>query len=165
MDTCFREIGKSGAISDMLLMFAMGADDEDWMPYYNFQALPIDFAFLSISSTLRNLRRKREFRGGVIRVEPNTSYMWHVDTDRHTSINMLLADGGDSRCLFAPHGIDIVTPIIELKYEPDTLYAFNTKMLHTVLNFSKPRYMFSVEFLDTDRGLTYEELCSDLDLT
>jgi len=49
-----------------------------------------------------------------------------------------------------------------LKYEPETYYVFNTQVPHMVLNTTKPRYLFSVEFLEKDRGLTFNELCEDI---
>lgn len=164
MDSCFKVIAES-PIRNLMKIFAMGADREDWSPYYSFNALPIDSHFIDLDPTLKELRKKREFRAGVIQVPANAAYMWHVDTDRNASINMLIEDDGQSKCVFAPGELGIVTPIVELKYEPDMLYAFNTKVLHTVLNFSKPRYMFSVEFIGKDRDLDYHQLCFDLGLT
>ena len=161
MDTCFREIGKSGAISDMLLIFAMGADDEDWMPYYNFQALPIPLSLLD-DPLLHTLSQKREFQCGMLKIPPNTVYNWHVDTDRNCGLNMLVYDDGQSKCIFAPEGLKIVMPTVELRYAPNTFYAFNAKVMHTVINFTTPRYMFSLEFIGKDYGLTYDQLLADL---
>ena len=53
-------------------------------------------------------------------------------------------------------------PITELNDKEFTYYIFNTKIPHTVFNFSEPRYLFSLEFLDEDKGLTYDELCADI---
>jgi len=163
MDACFTAIGKSPIVK-LLLALAENAVPEAWVPYYNFKALPIDDEFVAYDPTLARLRSKREFMAGVLEVAPNTCYMWHADTDRNASVNMLLKDDGQSKCVFAPSYLDVVTPIVELKYEPDTLYAFNTKVLHTVLNFSEPRYLLSIEFLGADKGLTYDELRRDLEL-
>ena len=34
--------------------------------------------------------------------------------------------------------------------------------MHTVSNFTTPRYMFSLEFTGKDYGLTYDQLLADL---
>jgi hypothetical protein len=34
--------------------------------------------------------------------------------------------------------------------------------MHTVINFTTPRYMFSLEFIGKDYGLTYDQLLADL---
>jgi hypothetical protein len=75
---------------------------------------------------------------------------------------MLLSDDGDSRCLFLDGEPGVVFNTQELKYKPDTYYAFNTQVPHMVLNTTRPRYLFSVEFLEKDRGLTFDELCEDI---
>ena len=75
---------------------------------------------------------------------------------------MLLSDDGDSRCLFLNDEPGVVFKTKELFYLPDTYYVFNTQVPHMVLNTAKPRYLFSVEFLEKDRGLTFDELCEDV---
>jgi hypothetical protein len=65
-------------------------------------------------------------------------------------------------CLFAPEGEQLVMPVVELTYLPNTYYVFNTKIPHTVINLSRPRYTFSLEFMGKDYGLTYDELLSDI---
>jgi hypothetical protein len=56
-----------------------------------------------------------------------------------------------------------VFDVEELKYEPDSYYVFNTQIPHMVLNTTQPRYLFSLEFLEEDRGLTFDELCKDIE--
>ena len=53
-------------------------------------------------------------------------------------------------------------PTVQLRYAHNTFYAFNTKVMHTVLNFTTPRYMFSLEFIGKDYGLSYKQLLEDL---
>ena len=136
--------------------------DKAWMPYYNFMALPLEKEVTDTDPFMRKLAEKRNFRSGILRVEADTCYNWHVDSERKSSLNMLLYDDGNSRCLFAPYGFGIVMPIVELKYRPNTFYAFNTQIVHMVCNTSKPRYLFSIEFMDEDKDLSYEELCKDI---
>lgn len=135
--------------------------DEAWMPYYNFMALPVPQEIIDNEPMLVELAKKREFHAGILKMDPNSCYNWHVDTDRHVSLNMLVLDDGSSHCIFAPE-YGLVMPIHELKYAPFTYYVFNTKVPHMVVNFNEPRYMFSLEFLGKDKDVTYEELLVDI---
>ena len=136
-------------------------DPNNWLPYYNFQALPIPVQLLD-DPLLSKLAEKRDFQCGLLKIPANTVYNWHVDTDRNCGLNMLVYDDGQSKCIFAPEGLKIVMPVVQLRYAPNTFYAFNTKVMHTVINFTTPRYMFSLEFIGKDYGLTYAQLLADL---
>jgi hypothetical protein len=92
---------------------------------------------------------------------PNTTYNWHVDSDRKVGLNMLLQDG-QSHCLFATEDFGVRCVVEELQYQPNSYYVFNTQVPHMVLNLEQPRYLFSLEFLDKDRGLTFDELCENI---
>ena len=158
----FKKIEHISELRNVLIQCIQTAPLEAWVPYYNFMALPIHPELLHQDRFLKDLSKKREYHGGILQVNPNTCYNWHVDTDRNSGVNMLLYDDGQSRCLFAPEGIDVVMPTVELKYAPNTFYAFNTKVMHSVLNFTTPRFLFSLEFIGKDNGLTYDQLLDDL---
>lgn len=143
-------------------LFIHAVDTMDWIQYYNFVVSPVPNEMLGQDDFLVNLGYRRKFRAGVLRMDPNTCYNWHTDTDRRVGINMLLSDDGGSRCLFLDGVPGVVFKTKELKYEADTYYVFNTQVPHMVLNTTEPRYMFSLEFLDEDRGLTFDELCADI---
>ena len=149
-------------ISKDLLAHALNALQESWVTYYNFSALPAPHEILITDPFLLKLAGKRKLRGGILRLEPDTCYDWHVDTDRKVGLNMLLSDDGGSRCLFLDGEPGLVFKVQELKYRPAAYYVFNTQVPHAVLNTTKPRYLFSLEFLEEDRGLTFDELCEDL---
>ncbi len=134
------------------------APETAWVPYYNFAALPIPHSTLYQDPFFQKLAKRHEFHAGVLRLPPKTCYNWHIDTDRGVSINMLVEDDGRSQCLFLDGKPGVSFKFDELKYEPDTYYVLNTKMPHIVLNYSAPRYLFSVEFLGESRGLTFIEL-------
>jgi hypothetical protein len=148
------------SISENLFQHAMAT--QNWTQYYNFMATPVPSEILWADPFLSALANKRAFHAGILRMEPNTCYNWHVDTDRKVGLNMLLSDDGGSRCLFLDGEPGVVFKTHELDYQPDTYYVFNTQVPHMVLNTVKPRYLFSVEFLGDDRGLTFEELCEDV---
>ena len=162
MEACYMPVNHETKLPKLLRQIIEAVPDEAWMPYYNFMALPLEKEVTDFDPFMRKLAEKRKFRSGILRVEADTCYNWHVDSERKSSLNMLLYDDGNSRCLFAPYGFGIVMPIVELKYRPNTFYAFNTQIVHMVCNTSKPRYLFSIEFMDEDKDLSYEELCKDI---
>jgi hypothetical protein len=41
----------------------------------------------------------------------------------------------------------------ELKYNKNTFYLFNSQYLHQVINFSEPRYLFTIEFAQDRNSL------------
>lgn len=162
-DMCYKKVGHDAAeLRVMLRQYITEMEPEWWTPYYNFMALQIPNKVLVMDRLLSQLAKKRDFQGGLLKIPPNTVYNWHVDTDRNCGLNMLVYDDGQSKCIFAPEGLKIVMPAVELRYAPNTFYAFNTKVMHTVINFTTPRYMFSLEFLGKDYGLTYDQLLTDL---
>ena len=162
MHTCFQPVSYKSELHLSLLNKVFNVDKSKWVPYYNFKALLLSKTFIDQDPFLKDLGKKRKFMAGLLEVSPSMVYNWHTDTDRQCSLNMLVYDGGRSMCLFAPEGEQLVMPVVELSYKPNTYYAFNTRIPHTVINLSGPRYMFSLEFIEEDYGLTYDELLSDI---
>jgi hypothetical protein len=163
MDNCFRAIQHNCSLTPQLLETVLLAGPENWTPYYNFRAFLLGEDFVYQDKFLKDLAYKRQYIAGLLELPPNTAYNWHVDTDRHCGLNMLVYDDGQSKCLFAPEGeVQVVMPIVELKYQPNTFYAFNTKVPHTVINFTEKRYMFSLEFVGEDYRLPYDTLLADI---
>ena len=162
VENCYMPVKHGSKLPLILADIVKGSPNEDWVPYFNFMALPILKEITDLDPFLKVLGEKRKFHSGILRVEPNTCYNWHVDSERKSALNMLLYDDGNSRCIFAPYGFGIVMPTVELKYRPNTFYAFNTQVVHMVCNTTEPRYLFSIEFLDEDKDLSYEELCKDI---
>jgi len=150
-------------VSRQLLEYAVGLHQSAWTRYYNFDATPVPSDLLHQDPFIVELAKKRKFYAGILRMAPDTCYNWHVDTKRQVGLNMLLADDNQSRCLFVDgEGLEEVFKTKELKYEPNTYYAFNTQKPHMVLNTTRPRYLFSLEFSYEDSGLTFDELCTDI---
>jgi hypothetical protein len=105
---------------------------------------------------LAKVMGKHKFQAAIIRMEANTCYRWHVDTDRVLALNMLLSNHTKSYCTFKEPADEVNHPILRLNYKPDTYYLFNTKQYHSVLNFDEPRYLFSTQF--DDPNLTYQDV-------
>ena len=161
-DMCYKKVKHDANKFKHVLLGCIAAKPlQEWVPYYNFMALPVSKQLLD-DPLLYKIAEKRDFQCGLLKIPPNTVYNWHVDTDRNCGLNMLVYDDGQSKCIFAPEGMKIVMPTVQLRYAHNTFYAFNTKVMHTVLNFTTPRYMFSLEFIGKDYGLSYEQLLADL---
>lgn len=96
--------------------------------------------------------RYKIYKAGIFSLHPNFYYRLHTDIGRGVAINMLLA-GNDSHCLFVKD-----TDFVELKYNKDKLYLFNTQKPHTVINFSQQRLMFSIGFAQDKHALSYQQL-------
>ena len=158
----YLELPDKSLIAADMIHVAGTLPPEAWVEYYNFMASPVPPHFLLLDPTLSKLSEKREFRGGILKMEPNSCYNWHTDTKRKVSINMLLG-GFDSHCLFATDKVSINMGTKELKYRPRTYYVFDTQTPHMVINFDEPRYLFSIEFVGKDEDLTFSELCADFE--
>lgn len=96
---------------------------------------------------------------GIFILEKNTGCNFHIDEPRNVTINMLLSSGV-SHSLFKKHTAELTNmyqyEFEELVFDKKTFYLYNVSNEHCVINFDKPRYMFSVKF--KDGSLTYKEL-------
>jgi len=163
MNKCYMASTVGSLIARDLIKYAQDCPLESWVKYYNFDAIPVHPNIWRQDPFLSYLSKKRKFGAGILRMPPDTCYNWHVDTDRNVGLNMLLADDNKSRCLFIDDDqSDLVFKTRELKYQPSTYYVFNVAKPHIVLNTSQPRYLFTLEFLDEDSELTFDELCTDI---
>lgn len=104
----------------------------------------------------------REFpilQAGVIRMDKNTLYELHTDLHRGVSINMLF-NPGNSKSIFCEKTSYSHNQYhyLEMPYEEHTMYVFNNQQPHTVINFDSYRYLFTVNFYQTKKELTYDIL-------
>ena len=134
----------------------------DWINYYNFKAirLPNDLLF-SLDPFLKKLYKKHKFHAGIIKLDPNTYYDWHTDTNRGVSINMLLNFDGHHHCLFTQDHGKVTGKFKELVYEPHTYYLFNNQETHSVYNYDAIRFLFSIEFEETKESLSFNDLLKE----
>jgi len=156
----FYEIPAKSQIAGLLLNFARSVDR--WEIYYAFEAVAVPPEMLAQDPVMSRLLKDYTLQAGVLRMPANTCYRWHIDASRKVSVNMLLEDDGGSRCVFTESISKESFPITELKYQPDTYYVFNTQKPHMVTNFTTPRYLFSVEFMEKDRPMVFDQLQSNL---
>jgi hypothetical protein len=157
--TPYYPLPAKSTIYDHLLAFAMGAGK--WEKYHNFHAIQVPFDLVFSDSVLHTLGMQHSLAVGILRLDPYTTYDWHVDTRRGVSINMLL-NNVKSHCLFSVRETEATHGFLELKYQPKTYYAFNNQVPHMVINFEEPRYLMSVEFKEDKDQLTFEQLLREI---
>jgi hypothetical protein len=150
----FYPIDTKSVIADELLDFAMSTGA--WQPYYNFSAVQVPFDLAFKDPVLESIGAKYFLAVGIVRLDPYTTYDWHVDTKRGVSINMLLNDV-KSQCLFSLGETEATHGFLELKYQPKTYYVFNNQVPHMVINFAQTRYLMSVEFQADKNELTFDQ--------
>lgn len=124
-------------------LMQLATTEQDWISYHEFDTLIVPHWVLAEESAFDRLP---PFIAGILRMEPNTCYDWHVDGKRKGSINMLL-NPADSLCLFRKsegHYFQFE----KLDYIPGYYYAFDTQVPHTVINNRNTRYLFSIEFVE-----------------
>jgi len=92
------------------------------------------------------------------KMNPNTIYDWHTDAERGVGINLKLSIESRSSTLFGQTIDDWNIGFTELDYQPQNFYLFNTSINHSVINFDKDRYLFTVQFSQTDKLVTYNEI-------
>jgi hypothetical protein len=155
INNCVREIGTPPVI---LNYFHTNKDKLKWDSYYDFQASSIPPSIFLSDPLLRHLNDRFEIEtAGILKIEPNRCYKWHIDSERGVGANMLLTAHTKSFVLF---GKDVPNPseyeIVKFEYQPNMLYWFNTQIMHTVINFEETRYMFTLEFVWQRDKLTFD---------
>lgn len=165
--SCYRKLkDKSVAISSRW----EEAIKNDWIDYYGFEVAPIPPEIWKQEKLLCDVDEEFKFEHvGLVRIPPHFNYNWHLDTNRGCCINMLLSHERSHLFFAQPSPQDHLVShgrngyFVELEYEPDTFYAFNSQKLHCVYNFEKPRYLFTCEFLQRKDELPYERFCEWVD--
>lgn len=155
----YYQLPTKSVIAKDLLELAL--KNPQWREYYNFKAVHVPNEIISKDQFLVGLFRKHPFMAGIVKLDPNVCYDWHIDTNRGVGVNMLLNFEGASHCLFA-NGEGVQFPFEELHYRPDRYYLFNTQTRHTVFNFCEPRYLFTIEFLEDKDHLSFDALLNQL---
>jgi hypothetical protein len=155
----FYEMPVQSIIADRLFDFA--TTTSEWKPYFNFHATQVPFDLAFSDPILRSIGAKYPLAVGILRLDPYTTYDWHVDGRRGVCVNMLLNDV-KSYCLFEVGKDEATRSFLELKYAPKTYYVFNNQVPHMVINFNESRYLMSVEFEADKNELTYEQLLGEI---
>lgn len=157
MQMPYQRYSLKSTLSNKLKYVIQNVPKNSWVQYYNFEVLFLKKDFVEEDDFLRELAKNYSFDAVIVKMSPNSCYNWHRDTKRQCSVNMLI-DGFDSHCVFSNDPEDVNIPVMELKYQPETYYAFDTQTPHMILNLNNPRYLFSLEFKDDDEKLSFSEL-------
>jgi hypothetical protein len=155
----FYEIPTKSTIYDHLLALAMGAGT--WEKYHGFDAVQVPFDLAFSDPVLHMLGMQHRLAVGILRLDPYTTYDWHVDGKRGVCVNMLLNDV-KSHCLFEVAHDEATRSFVELKYSPKSYYIFNNQVPHMVTNFAQSRYLMSVEFAEGKDELTFDQLLEEV---
>lgn len=132
-----------------------------YQPLLGWRASPIPDEVFMQEPLLKMINDEFEIlRAGIIRMEPNRCYKWHVDMFRGVTINMLLTPERKSHCYFGNCKDEYQEQFdfIELQYTKDDFYLFNTEVVHTVINYDLPRYLFTTEFVKHKNELKYNDI-------
>jgi hypothetical protein len=157
----FHPLTSKSVIADELLDFAMSSGT--WHSYHNFDVVQVPFELAYSDPVIAGIGEKHPLAVGILRLDPYTTYDWHVDTNRGVCINMLLNDV-KSQCLFSEGETEATHVFLELKYQPKTYYVFNNQVPHMVINYAQTRYLMSVEFQANKNELTYENFLKEMEL-
>ena len=154
-DDCYLELGTSHSLAMYCTQVAY--INKLWVPIIGWEGTQVAMSQVLLDPTLKEIHREFPIaRAGILKMDPYQVYHWHKDETRGVSINMLLCANDSSNCLFGvPKNYDNMY-FTELKYRPNTMYLFNTQVLHTVINHGAPRYLLSIEFEDDVDNLTYD---------
>lgn len=144
-DDCFKRLNAKSIFIGK--NFTRLLADAEWVCNYGFNNFLIPESLWKLEPILKKIDYQFPIECCVVlHIPPNTMYNWHNDIERGLSINMKLCNNTTSHTLFGVSVDSYSDEIIELKYEEDYFYLFNTQNKHCVINFEKDRYMFSVIF-------------------
>lgn len=148
----FAEIeGSSEIVYDYFTNHIQNAENLEWINIFEFDAIPLKKEIWINEPILNLVNQKFPIFGcAILRVNPNSTYDLHVDEERGVCINMLLSLDHFSKCCFHEDGA-----VVTLDYKKYKFYLFNNQKLHMVENFEKPRYLFSIKFVDNKHKLNY----------
>jgi len=152
---CYKRLGVS---THILPFFKSNYTQVEYSDYYGFSVYELPLELILQESVLQDINTKHKIKsGGVIKLQPNRCYKWHQDAVRGVCVNMLLQHQ-DSFVLFGNSVSDSEDQfdIARLDYNIGELYLFNNQCMHTVINFSNTRYMFTLEFEEDKSSLTYK---------
>lgn len=148
----FYKLKSQSTIYDDIVDYIKTVDSAKWFNAYSFDILNIPDKLALKDPVISALHKKfpvepLKTRPVCLRMGPNILYKLHEDTIRLAAINMLIS-GWDSHSFYGTQmeGSEDMFHINRVIYEPKCYYLFNTKQLHSVLNFDEPRIVFSLGF-------------------
>ena len=156
-DDCYLNLGTSSIITEWFgntidtMSFDLGTHgwDAELCPVTVWQQVPI----------LNQIHNQFAIKhAGILRLKPYRCYDWHVDQYRGVTVNCLLTPSIKTHCVFGKPDGNEHFDFLELTYQPNTLYLFNTQVPHMVMNWDETRYVFGVEFEQDKTELLYNDI-------
>lgn len=148
----FYKLKTQSTIYDDIVEYLRIVDSAKWFNAYSFDILNIPDEIALRDPVIAKIHKKFpvesfKTRPVCLKMGPNILYKLHEDTVRLAAINMLIT-GWDSHSFYGTpkEGSEDMFHINRVIYEPKSYYLFNTKQLHSVLNFNEPRIVFSLGF-------------------
>ena len=132
-----------------------------WVEHESLWNLALIPPFLLLQNpTLAKLNEKFEIEGaGFIKMDPGECYKWHLDFSRGVAVNMVMNPDVRSLCLFETEELNKErVKYLELDYQPNTFYLFNTQINHTIITFTETRYLFTLQFRKPKEELSYYDV-------
>ena len=150
---CYKKLGAS---THIVSFFQNHHSEFTYIDHYGFSVYQLPLELILQESILQDINNHHKIKsGGIIKIEPNRCYKWHQDAVRGVCVNMLLQHQ-DSFVLFGNTVSEDQIDITRLDYSIGDFYLFNNQCMHTVVNFTEARYMFTLEFEQDKNSLTYE---------
>jgi hypothetical protein len=154
-NNCYLKLGES----EVLQHYFDNVTELNYVHYKGWETSLIPNEWILQEPLLKSINEKFKIsRGAIIRMEPHHCYQWHIDDDRGVSINLLLTPEVKSFVYFGNKVSYDQYEYVELVYEPRKFYAFNNQIQHTIFNFDKPRYLFTLEFEKDKTQLSFDEI-------
>lgn len=159
-EDCFIKLSTN--TENIQIYFKDNFDKLNWHEHeslWNLALVPLDV--LLENPTIRNINKKFQIEGaGFIKMDPFECYKWHVDFSRGPAINLHMNPLEElSLCLFESEEINKERiKYITLNYQPETFYLFNTQVNHSIITFSRTRYLFTLQFKKSKDELSYHEV-------
>ena len=136
--------------------------ETEWVNYFNFTACPIEKEVLFRDHFYKCLYDRHPYKAGVLKMEHQTMYNWHKDSNRGTTVNCLINTPNTSYTFFRKE-FDVNHPIIELQYFPGSRFLLNNQQDHMVLNYNGIRMVLTIEFLEDKNELRFEDLLEEIE--
>lgn len=149
-DHCYFSIPLKSSNRDAILNYAMAQNftQSGHNGKHSFLQIMIPEFFIKNDPILSKIQTEwniglRNFR--IHKMEPNTHYVFHTDSGRGASINMMLSADSDGVSYFkvgTEHSL--LYNLVPLVYEPDTFYLFNSQVPHGAICGESDRYLLSI---------------------
>lgn len=153
---CFLELGDLPGGTKVLIDPIRLHKKSEWFSHLGFDVLLLSNDHIPSIPTLCAINKIAPIDRIVVLSMPASSvYNWHIDDHRSSTVNLLVNNHDCSNCFFGDPIDSNRHNLLELQYQPNKFYLFNTKKEHMVINRGERRYMVSLQFRTK---LTFENI-------